>query len=526
MQGRRDGSNCAQVGTKMASHTETDRLLVPLDHPVPVIQILLTDGRCAPLSRESAPIQSVAVMRTGLLIGREVSSLQCIPLPKDRHASAQHARIWLHEDGRRVLIEDLGSKNKTFVDGQPIERSELSDRSVIRIGNSLLILRMHKSQRMPRKLPSEASQAGSLLLGQSPELIELRYQLSCAAERHVPVLLMGETGTGKDRAAQFLHLHSAERNGPFRALNCATIPHALAESMLFGHLPGSFTGALQRHSGAFRQASGGTLFLDEVGELPIEIQPKLLRALEEAKIWPVGAHEPLDCHVRVVTATNRNLDLAASRDSFRLDLLARLSMLRIELPPLRMRKEDILLLFGHYLGGSRRMTARLGEALLLYPWPQNVRELIAVTEYMKTYEGVDSDETPLDLLSLPDRFRLAAAVPIPNVQPTTQPIPQPIPHASPQPIPQANRQPIPKSGPQQRVAEPALPASSQSSPRYDESLLRRLLSEESGMIARVARRLQLSRRQVSRVLLRLGIDPKSFRKQLQPDSEEPRDSNR
>lgn len=495
LQGDRDGSNCAQVGKTMAPHTETDRLLGPLDHPVPVIKILLTDGRPAPLSREAAPIQSVAVTRGGLLIGREVSSHQGIPLPCDRNASARHARVWLHDDGQRVLIEDLGSKNKTYVNGQLVTQGELPDRSVIRVGNSLLLLLFRHSLRAPRKLPEDLSPTALRLRGQSPEMVELRYQLTCAAERDAPVLLIGETGTGKELSAEFLHQHSAQRGGPFRAVNCATIQPALAGSTLFGHVQGAFTGATTKHSGLFRQARDGTLFLDEVADLPLDVQPKLLRALEEKVIWPVGAVAPVSCPVRVVAATNLNLEEAAKRDSFRVELLARLSMLRIELPALRQRKEDILPLFLHYLGGTRRMTARLGEALLLYPWPQNVRELIATTEYVKTYADPDGSESPLDLDSLPARVRSDASA----SQTSSTQTPVAIPPRS------ESSEPRERS---EASAERVRPGKVS----YDASLLRQWLMEVGGLIAPLARRMKLSRRQVGRVLRRLDIDPKLYRR--------------
>jgi DNA-binding NtrC family response regulator len=493
----------------MAPHTETDRLLGPLDHPVPVIKILLTDGLCAPLSRESAPIQSVAVTRGGLLIGREVSSHQGIPLPNDRNASARHARVWLHDDGQRVLIEDLGSKNKTYVNGQLVTHGELPDRSVIRVGNSLLFLLFRHSMRPPRKLPDDTSPTAQRLRGQSPEMVELRYQLTCAAERDAPVLLIGETGTGKELSAEFLHQHSPQRDGPFLAINCATIQPALAESTLFGHVQGAFTGAITKHSGLFRQARDGTLFLDEVADLPLDVQPMLLRALEEKVIRPVGSVALVPCPVRVVAATNLNLEEAARRDSFRVELLARLSMLRIELPSLRQRKEDILPLFAHYLGGTRRMTARLGEALLLYAWPQNVRELIAVTEYVKTYEDPEGKDSPLDLLSLPARFRSESSA----LQPSSAKTPV----AS---QPAADSSELREQSSQ--VAEHARPNKA----TYDESLLRQYLLEFGGLIAPLARRLKLSRRQVGRVLRRLGIDPKLYRRggsQRQPEDAEDAD---
>ena len=473
----------------MAFQTETDQLLTVPDKPVAVLTLLFSDGRVAPLPRDTAPMQAVTVTTAGLLIGREIRSSQGIPLPVDRKTSARHAKLWLHEDGQ-VLVEDLGSKNGTFLNGQKVGRSVVPDRSILRVGNSLFLLRFVKTKEPLRRPANLTPQAEELLRGTSVEIDELRHQLALAAERDAPVLLLGETGTGKERAAKLLHLLSPRQAGPYRSLNCATIPSSLAGSTLFGHVAGAFTGAQRGQSGIFRQAQGGTLFLDEIGELPEDIQPMLLRALEEGVIWPIGATEPLSTNARIIAATNRDLEYEVSHDSFRGDLLARLSVLRIRLPTLAARKEDILPLFLHYAGSEKQLTARLAEALLLFPWPRNVRQLISVAEHANTYGDPGS---PFDLPTVEELL----AIPV---------------------------LPLRQNAAEKEAALPSSADNARANASYDDQLLKRLLREEEGLIARVARRMNLSRRQIGRVLKQKGIDPSRYRKGSSGDKDKEEDN--
>ncbi|HEY4176730.1 MAG TPA: sigma-54 dependent transcriptional regulator [Kofleriaceae bacterium] len=221
------------------------------------------------------------------------------------------------------------------------------------------------------------------LIGDSPKMGELFALLGKVAASSAPVLITGESGTGKELVANAVHRASPRANGPFIAVNCAAMPAALLESELFGHEKGAFTDARQAKEGLFLAANGGTIFLDEVGELPLEMQPKLLRALQEHKARPVGATKEVAFDARVITATNRNLEVMVEEHTFREDLFFRINVLQVELPPLRVRGGDILVLAKHFL---HRIAARAAkqitgfspdaaQKLMAYAWPGNVREL-------------------------------------------------------------------------------------------------------------------------------------------------------
>jgi two-component system response regulator AtoC len=203
------------------------------------------------------------------------------------------------------------------------------------------------------------------------------------ADSNSTVLILGETGTGKEQIARALHMASEERkDSPMIAVNCAAFPETLLESELFGHEKGSFTGAVGTRKGRFEQASGGTLFLDEVGDIPLSMQVKLLRVLQERRIERVGGNEPIDIDVRVVAATHRSLEKMVKEGTFREDLYYRLNVIRIEIPPLRDRPEDIPLLAVHFAQKYARPGHNTPEispeamtALDKFPWPGNVRQL-------------------------------------------------------------------------------------------------------------------------------------------------------
>lgn len=221
------------------------------------------------------------------------------------------------------------------------------------------------------------------VIGRSPAITRLLDELAVVADSELPVLLTGETGVGKDVFARWVHAHSPRVKRPLIHVNCAALPESLAESELFGHVKGAFSGATQDRSGRFDAAHGGTLFLDEVGELPLSVQAKLLRTLQNGEIQRLGADKPLQVDVRITAATNRNLAEAVANGSFRADLYHRLSVYPVPIPPLRERGADILLLAGHFIELNRarlgvrslRLSARSEQALLAYAWPGNVREL-------------------------------------------------------------------------------------------------------------------------------------------------------
>jgi DNA-binding NtrC family response regulator len=244
-----------------------------------------------------------------------------------------------------------------------------------------LHLRALTGQVEMRSLP-ESAQA-TPLLGRSVAMQDLYKMIGRVAPTDTTVLLSGESGTGKELVARAIHQHSLRPDGPWVALNCAAIPETLLESELFGHEKGAFTGATERKSGSFEEASGGTLFLDEAGELPLTVQAKLLRALQEKEIRRLGGRESIPIDVRIIAATNRDLEGAVARAEFREDLYYRLNVIHLHLPPLRARQDDIPLLAQHFLTRySRELERPVGgfapealEALSTHKWPGNVREL-------------------------------------------------------------------------------------------------------------------------------------------------------
>jgi DNA-binding NtrC family response regulator len=243
------------------------------------------------------------------------------------------------------------------------------------------------------------------LIGQSPIMQTVHDLLARVAASDASVLVTGESGTGKEVVARALHVRSARAHRPFVAINCAAMPEALLESELFGHVRGAFTDAREAHTGLFQQADGGTLFLDEIGDMPIGLQPKLLRALQERSVRPIGGRSEIACDVRIVAATNRDLELAIEEKRFREDLYFRINVIHVELPPLRARTSDILPLAQHFLQqfGSRSSKSVVGispgaaEKLVSYAWPGNVRELQNCIERavaLTRFEQLSVDDLP------------------------------------------------------------------------------------------------------------------------------------
>jgi DNA-binding NtrC family response regulator len=273
------------------------------------------------------------------------------------------------------------------------------------------------------------SQRCDELIGASTAMRELYSQVSRVADTEASILVTGESGTGKELVARALHKRSRRHTGPFVGVNCAALPHSLIESELFGHKRGAFTDAKEERKGLFLQAQGGTLFLDEIGEIPMVLQPKLLRSLEERCVRPVGGSSELHFDARIIAATNHDLESAVEDGRFREDLFYRLNVIHLEVPPLRARETDVLLLSNDFI---EQLAARCGkrvtglsdsaaEKLLGYTWPGNVRELrnaieraVALTHYEKisvedlpqrirAYRGSQSlleSDNPTELVSL------------------------------------------------------------------------------------------------------------------------------
>jgi transcriptional regulator with GAF, ATPase, and Fis domain len=237
------------------------------------------------------------------------------------------------------------------------------------------------------------------VLGDSPAMRRIFALLPRLAATQSTVLIEGETGTGKTLLAEAIHRKSARSDRPFVVVDCASIPAGLIESELFGHEKGAFTGAHAARIGAFEAAQGGTVFLDELGELPLELQPKLLRVLEERAIKRVGTTTAIPINVRVIAATNRDLRDLVESQRFRLDLYYRLNTVRLRIPPLRERREDIALLATHFWARATGDDAavppgELLESLLLRPWPGNVRELRGLIDRAVTLGDAEIDDEP------------------------------------------------------------------------------------------------------------------------------------
>ncbi len=243
------------------------------------------------------------------------------------------------------------------------------------------------------------------MIGSSPAMERVFEIVRKVADTEASVLITGESGTGKELVARSIHTMSGRKDAPFVAINCAAIPRDLLESELFGHVKGAFTGAVKDKTGKFQMAEGGTLFLDEVGELPLELQPKLLRALQERVVEPVGGTAASKLDVRVVAATNLDIEKAVADGVFREDLYYRLAVIPINLPPLRGRREDIPLLLRYFCGkhGSDKVTfdKTCLTALCAYGWPGNVRELENLVERLLIMRNTDTI-TPDDL---PEKIR-------------------------------------------------------------------------------------------------------------------------
>ncbi|HVU49713.1 MAG TPA: sigma 54-interacting transcriptional regulator [Polyangia bacterium] len=301
-------------------------------------------------------------------------------LLSDPTISRRHLSIEPSPDG--VSLRDLGSTNGSFVQGARFQELTLGFGTEVTIGQT--VLKYVPLEEQLELQPSDEESYGSLA-GRDPKLRKLFRLLADVAASDATVLIEGETGTGKELFAEEIHRHSARRGGPFVVFDCGAVPKELIESALFGHLRGSFTGAVNDRAGAFEEADGGTLFLDEIGELAPEVQPALLRALDKRAVRPVGGTSYTQVSVRVVAATNRNLRAEIAAKRFREDLYYRLAVVRMHVPPLRERPDDVPLLVEHFArqfsGGRELQVSREElERLRHHAWPGNVRELRNVIE--------------------------------------------------------------------------------------------------------------------------------------------------
>ncbi|MBN1205680.1 MAG: sigma 54-dependent Fis family transcriptional regulator [Myxococcaceae bacterium] len=309
-------------------------------------------------------------------------------LVEDRAASRHHFEIQYTERG--YLLVDLNSTNGTFLDGRRIERAYLSPSSQIRAGSSVITF-----SPINEEVTIEPDREGELcgMVGQSVKMRQIFGLIKRIAPMDVSVIIQGETGTGKELVARAVHELSLRSRGPMVVLDCGAIPPNLIESELFGHEKGAFTGAVSSRPGAFERAQGGTIFLDELGELRVDLQPKLLRVLENREVRRVGGNDVIEVDCRVIAATNRDLQKEITAGNFREDLYFRLSVIQIQLPPLRQRRDDIPNILKRALAepevverhGRKRFSPEALGLLMSYAWPGNVRELMNVLSHVLTF---------------------------------------------------------------------------------------------------------------------------------------------
>jgi DNA-binding NtrC family response regulator len=299
----------------------------------------------------------------------------------DKTVSRRHIEIQLRDDG--ILVKDLGSTNGTFFQNARIREIYVQPGAELKVGQTMVRL-VSEDQRITVR-PSADSQFEGLL-GRSGRMREIFDLLGRVGPTRATVLLEGETGTGKELIAEAIHMRSPRREGPFVVFDAGAVAANLLESELFGHVKGAFTGATNTRRGAFERAHTGTIFLDEIGEMSLDLQPKLLRALEAQEVRRVGDDVTHKIDVRVVAATNKDLKAEVAGGRFRADLYFRLAVVRIQVPSLRERHEDIPLLVDHFLGASpKRPNPDILAMLERYNWPGNVRELRNLVERVKAF---------------------------------------------------------------------------------------------------------------------------------------------
>ncbi len=372
------------------SEVEVDRVHVPrktVEHHRPTVEV---EGH--PLS-EGFPVQKITlIVASGPDKGvtktfeKPVIRLGADPLCdvvlSDPTVSRMHAEV--RRRGETIELVDLDSTNGTFIDGISVGRVDLKPNSVFQVGRTQFRLTSRK-ETVPVQVTDQTRYGN--IVGASPALREIFSILDRVAPSDLSVVIEGETGTGKELIAQALHEQSSRKDKPFVVFDCSAFPATLLESELFGHEKGSFSGAMNRHRGVFERADGGTIFFDELGEMDIEFQAKFLRVLETGDVRRVGGEKVFNVDVRVVAATNRNLEELVEEKLFRRDLFYRLAKVRFNLPALRSRSEDVPVLAEHFLemltannAAKPLITENAIRALQMYHWPGNIRQLKNVIE--------------------------------------------------------------------------------------------------------------------------------------------------
>jgi DNA-binding NtrC family response regulator len=326
--------------------------------------------------------RTVPVTAAGVVVGKEPT---CDAPIDDPYVSARHLRI--EPRGGLWHVIDLGSTNGTFISGARVSQAQLPLGVPVSLGDAEIVLERRDAPELERPEAFEGMMTCDAGMRQVFELVE-RVAASDAA-----VTILGETGTGKELVARALHARSARREGPFIPVNCSAIAETLIESELFGHEKGAFSGAERMRKGAFEEADRGTIFLDEIGELPLDLQPKLLRVLELGEVKRVGASRPLQVNVRIVAATHRDLRSQVRAGRFREDLFYRLCVVPVTVPPLRQRRGDVRALAETFLARAapRGLPLRWAPEALAklegYDWPGNVRQLRNVVQRALLFRG-------------------------------------------------------------------------------------------------------------------------------------------
>ncbi len=292
---------------------------------------------------------------------------------EDPTVSRNHVQLSPRADG--VWVKDLGSMNGTKVSGARIDEALIESEATLAVGNSLVRISIVEDAVDAPLGPPRLGDA----VAASPAMRRVLGVLERVARSEAPIVLLGETGTGKDVLARAAHASSARAHMPLTVFDCSAVTPTLIESELFGHEKGAFTGAAGERRGVFQQAHGGTLFIDEIGELPLDLQPRLLRAVESGQVKALGKERAAQVDVRIIAATHRDLEAAVKAGKFRQDLFYRLAVAMVKVPPLRERPEDIPLLAERFVRELQKedfsIPPALMERMVAYDWPGNVREL-------------------------------------------------------------------------------------------------------------------------------------------------------
>ncbi len=421
----------------------------------------------------------------------------------DDTVSRNHCRII--QDDRHATLVDLGSTNGTHINGVRIKEAFLTPGMTIAVGNTQL--RYHPVQEHIEVTPSQLESFGDIV-GRSVKMREIFGLLEKIAPTSATVVIEGETGTGKEVVARTLHKMSTRKDGPFIVFDCGAVPENLIESELFGHEKGSFTGAVMSRKGLFEMAQGGTIFLDELGELALDLQPKLLRVLEQREVRRVGSNTSIPINVRVIAATNRTLEEEVKKGRFRQDLFYRLSVVRLFLPKLSERKEDIPLLIHHFLHNMsfnrhyqsdalkiERIETQAMEALTNYAWPGNVRELVNVIE-----RACSMSDGPFIRLSdlphyithrTPSGSHQSAMLPPPSLSEDSEPL--------------KRWSELPKRSELQSM--PFKDAKEEWIAHFEQDYISEILMRHGGNISKASREADIDRKYFRKLMTKHGIDP-------------------